>query len=314
MIIMTVNDDFNVARREAIFCFFLGTLFCKFMSEIFKQHKFSHTFDGKKINKSQFGDELNGDPFRIGNASFCIRLSPKGRSQKRKVAVYFGYEAESLNISYMLIAFRITVPSLGVTVYKRDKLGNGEYRGWTNMHESSKLLNIKELKVNATFTILRIWNDENNMIRTNLWNKCFNAYDYDNNDNINDNDSKYNEPSLKEINSKMNLLENEMNSLKKLVMKEINDIKKQLNKTDKNMNHNDNNPVLLFLKSIKLSEYYDDFMEQGFDSLDDIEMITRDDLKNMNIIKIAHQRRILNGIKKYNNNNNNNNNGETDSF
>eukprot|EP01083_Nonionella_stella_P064495 168127_1 len=48
---------------------------------------------------------------------------------------------------------------------------------------------------------------------------------------------------------------------------------------------------------VKLAQYYDLFMEQGFDDLDCITHITKEDLVAMNIDKVGHQRKILNNAK-----------------
>ena len=52
--------------------------------------------------------------------------------------------------------------------------------------------------------------------------------------------------------------------------------------------------------TVKLPEYYQIFVDEGFDNFEIIGDITMDDLKHMNIVKRAHQQTILKYVKKLN--------------
>ena len=68
-----------------------------------------------------------------------------------------------------------------------------------------------------------------------------------------------------------------------------------------NINKNDDE-IRVFLKTIKLVEYYDVFIDNGFDSISDIKLINKNALMDMKITKVAHQIRILNAVNERQNN------------
>ena len=47
------------------------------------------------------------------------------------------------------------------------------------------------------------------------------------------------------------------------------------------------------MDTVKLPQYYHIFIDQGFDDLETIRCITRDDLKAIGIDKVGHQRKIM---------------------
>jgi len=57
---------------------------------------------------------------------------------------------------------------------------------------------------------------------------------------------------------------------------------------------NDKERVQKWLKDkVKLPQYYELFIHQGFDDLESIADVTKDDLSQMGIDKVGHQRKIL---------------------
>ena len=56
------------------------------------------------------------------------------------------------------------------------------------------------------------------------------------------------------------------------------------------------------LYPLNLMQYYNTFIDNGFESFDELNDLTTKDLKDMGIHKIPHQKKILNKIKKINNN------------
>ena len=57
---------------------------------------------------------------------------------------------------------------------------------------------------------------------------------------------------------------------------------------------NDKEKVQKWLEEqVKLPQYFELFIQQGFDDLDSIKDITKDDLNEMGVDKVGHQRKIL---------------------
>ena len=57
---------------------------------------------------------------------------------------------------------------------------------------------------------------------------------------------------------------------------------------------NDKERVEKWLKErVKLPQYFELFIEQGFDDLDSIKDVTKEDLNQMGIDKVGHQRKII---------------------
>ena len=62
--------------------------------------------------------------------------------------------------------------------------------------------------------------------------------------------------------------------------------------------HVDENPVVSFLNQLNLSQYYDIFMEEGWDDLDGIKLLTDNDLVDMGVTKKGHRRKLLSAALK----------------
>ena len=80
------------------------------------------------------------------------------------------------------------------------------------------------------------------------------------------------------------------------IEKQIASLSKTLEGTSDDLN--DQKDVENWLKDkVKLSQYFQVFVEQGFDDLEHIKDITKEDLEQMGIDKVGHQRRILKQAK-----------------
>eukprot|EP00483_Globobulimina_turgida_P003747 UN03753 len=101
------------------------------------------------------------------------------------------------------------------------------------------------------------------------------------------------------------LIESEDKQAKHL-QKEILRIESQVSRLSVNMNKDSDEKELSeqekvekwFEEKIKLSQYCEVFIEQGFDSLEVIMAITKEDLIAMGIDKVGHQRKILKNAKE----------------
>ena len=89
------------------------------------------------------------------------------------------------------------------------------------------------------------------------------------------------------------------------LLKEINVLKNENTKLNRyidviklNQNININDEITNLLYPLNLIEYHNIFIDNGFETLDELNDLSKKDLKDMGIIKIAHQNKILNSIKK----------------
>ena len=67
---------------------------------------------------------------------------------------------------------------------------------------------------------------------------------------------------------------------------------------DREIVQDEDKSVLKWLRDVvRLPQYYDKLLKNGFDDLEFIQNITKEDLKKIGIDKIGHQKRILKFIK-----------------
>ena len=236
--------------------------------DVSKQQTISYVFTKKKIEICKFKDKLESNEFMLGNLPIKIVLFPFGSAIENYAALYINCYALSLNISYIFAGLVFFVEELNAKDIYKTKMKNGQNTGPGQMFASSKLKNCKQITVKITYNILKIWDDDDNEVPKYLWNKCLTVYDYKSNNIINDNidgDSKVDGGSISEVKTKLIDLTDEIKILKQLlndtIVKFENKIlgiqeeMKQIKKSNQTTNNDDSNPVLMFLKSIKLEEY-----------------------------------------------------------
>eukprot|EP01084_Bolivina_argentea_P234737 395164_1 len=89
--------------------------------------------------------------------------------------------------------------------------------------------------------------------------------------------------------------------------KQIKQIQKDINKNNNNVSLSDKKQLKLwFTNVVKLPEYFDIFIEQGFEDLQSVKYVTANELELMGISKIGHKMKLLRFIAKLNENQNQN--------
>ena len=209
----------------------------------------------------------------------------------------------------------------------------------------NEILGLKELNIEVTFQILSIKNKNGNNLMKNILKRHICSKDIINeeskwirNDNgvidglkneikilkqrlmdtQNENKDVLNkvkqlDMELKHtINNIDNIVQSKLDKMKNELMTDINELKKTTNNLDNKCNRlqvtiQKNDKVLIFLKSINMDKYYDLFMDEGFETMNDLKNISIDILKDIGITKAGHYSKIFNELKQYNTNNNNNN-------
>ena len=117
-------------------------------------------------------------------------------------------------------------------------------------------------------------------------------------------DNKKKTKAFNDLKQKQILLEQKHN----ILLKEINKLNRYVSVIKMTQNIKINDDISNLLYPLNLMQFYSTFIDNGFETNDELKDLNSKDLKDMGIHKIAQQKKILNAVKLLNNENLNNNN------
>jgi len=250
-----------------------------------------------KLKNYKFLQNKSSSCFYIGKIPFRLEIYPKGSPGcENFFDVKLNCAAQKLDISKMYIWWRIYFHELGYTF-----VGFGEFtdfptaEGICNLIKSDELLNLNALKMDVMCQILSLTNKEGVNISEEHWNQYI----------CNNNEEKQNKNHENVIMLQQKVTENkrEINALKGRLFDleyKLYNLENKHNVLMKSVKNND--AIALFLQSINMTIYYDLFIKEGFETMNDLKNITKDILISIGITKVGHYTRILNAIKNYDSN------------
>ena len=132
--------------------------------------------------------------------------------------------------------------------------------------------------------------------------QSFNNGNNNNHQNLNNNQQSDLQQNVENMQNKINQMQNMMINLQTHLMEDDDDD----NKREESKSDNEETPETAefyeWLENVvKLPQYFDVFIKNGFEDLESICDITKDELTQINITKLGHQKKIIREIQKLNN-------------
>ena len=282
-----------------------------------EKHEIRWVIIGKELDKfreCKFKDQREGPETILGTLPCALRVYPRGLQSENYVDIYLICEPLKHNILKLDIKHSFIIKEIN---YKSTRIDTYDDKNtiWGNKLKSIKtqqIITLNKITIVCEFQIMRLINRQNKIIPTKLWTKYINKYDYptnitskslnninilsnenNTNNNINNNNNNINDNKYNKMSKEIEILKNEIKKLKnecKIMKQEIRILK----------NGNKNDEIKVLLDNIGLDIYYDIFIDEGIETIDDIKSMSKSDLKDIGINKILHRNKIMNAVLKFN--------------